>query len=231
MRSRSSSPRRTASSSAAHSTRSSRESGNRRPLGSPPTAWPERPTRCSSAEIARGVAIWHTRSTCPMSMPSSSEEVATSAFSSPRFSSLLGVEALLARQAAVVRGDLVFSQTIGQRARQALRQAPGVHEYQSGSMLVDQLHQPFVDLPPDLRRHHRFEGDSGTSIARSRLRVWPVSRMAQPETSFGDWAARARPTRALSVESSPSTDACSVAGGARSSSPSPRPLPSREREP
>ena len=43
---RSSSPRRTLSSSAAHSTSSSRDSGNSRPFGVPSTAWPERPTRC-----------------------------------------------------------------------------------------------------------------------------------------------------------------------------------------
>ena len=43
---RSSSPRRTASSSAAHSTSSSRVSGKSRPFGTPPTWWPARPTRC-----------------------------------------------------------------------------------------------------------------------------------------------------------------------------------------
>ena len=36
--------------------------------------------------MERGEPIWQTRSTSPISMPSSSEAVATSAFSSPRFS-------------------------------------------------------------------------------------------------------------------------------------------------
>ena len=39
-----------------------------------------------SVAIERGEPSWQTRSTSPMSMPSSSEAVATSAFSSPRFS-------------------------------------------------------------------------------------------------------------------------------------------------
>ena len=72
--------------SAAHSTSSSRESGNSRPLGMPSTAWPERPTRCRKAAIERGEPSWQTRSTSPMSMPSSSEAVATSALSLPPLS-------------------------------------------------------------------------------------------------------------------------------------------------
>ena len=73
-------------SSAAHSTRSSRDTGNTRPFGVPAIVWPERPTRCSSVAIRCGDPIWQTRSTWPMSMPSSSDAVATSAFSCPDFS-------------------------------------------------------------------------------------------------------------------------------------------------
>ena len=51
-----------------------------------PTEWPARPTRCRKALMERVEPIWQTRSTSPMSMPSSSEAVATSTFSSPRFS-------------------------------------------------------------------------------------------------------------------------------------------------
>ena len=83
MRSASSSPRRTQSSKAAHSARSSRDCGNRRPFGTPPTKWPERPTRCRKAAIARGEPSCTTRSTSPMSMPSSSDAVATSTFNWP----------------------------------------------------------------------------------------------------------------------------------------------------
>ena len=85
MCSASSSPRRTQSSSAAHSTSSSRDCGKSRAFGTPPTAWPERPARCRNVAIERGEPSWQTRSTSPMSMPSSSDAVATSTFSSPRF--------------------------------------------------------------------------------------------------------------------------------------------------
>ena len=79
----SSSPRRTARIRAAHSTRSSRVSGNTRPFGRPPIVCPDRPTRWMSVAMRWGDPIWHTRSTLPMSMPSSSDAVATSTRSWP----------------------------------------------------------------------------------------------------------------------------------------------------
>ena len=51
-----------------------------------PRQWPARPTRCKATAIARGEPILQTRSMAPTSIPSSSEAVATSAFSSPFFS-------------------------------------------------------------------------------------------------------------------------------------------------
>ena len=83
----------------------------RRPHG------PERPTRCRKLAIERGEPSWQTRSTSPMSMPSSSEAVATSAFKLAALQPLLGVEPLLLGQAAVMRGDLV--------RRRAARRAAG----------------------------------------------------------------------------------------------------------
>ena len=56
------------------------------PFGSAESAWPERPTRWSSPAIDRGLLSWHTRSTSPTSIPSSSEAVATSARSAPALS-------------------------------------------------------------------------------------------------------------------------------------------------
>jgi len=56
------------------------------PLGTAPSQWPERPIRCSSVAIARGAPRWQTRSTWPMSMPSSSDAVATTTGISPVFS-------------------------------------------------------------------------------------------------------------------------------------------------
>ena len=58
-------------------------SGKTRPLGRPLTVWPERPTRCSRVAMRCGEEIWQTRSTWPMSMPSSSDAVATSTFNRP----------------------------------------------------------------------------------------------------------------------------------------------------
>ena len=78
--------RRTARVRAAHSASSSRVRGNSRPLGVPPTEWPERPTRCSSTPMERGEPIWQTRSMSPMSMPNSSEAVATQTCTWPAFS-------------------------------------------------------------------------------------------------------------------------------------------------
>src|SRR5258708_3286653 len=65
---RSSSSRRTASSNAVHSTRSSRDTGNNLPFGNPPTACPDRPIRCSSAEIL-GIDIGHVDLVCQLSTP------------------------------------------------------------------------------------------------------------------------------------------------------------------
>ena len=83
MESRSSTPARMALTSAAHSRSSSRVVAKMRPLGVAPIQWPDRPMRWSPTAIERGEPIWHTRSTVPMSMPSSSDAVATTAFNSP----------------------------------------------------------------------------------------------------------------------------------------------------
>ena len=71
----------------AHSSRSARNFGKIRPLLVPPTPWPERPIRCSPRATDFGDSTWITRSTAPMSMPSSSDEVATRQGSSPAFRS------------------------------------------------------------------------------------------------------------------------------------------------
>ncbi len=72
--------------------------------GSPrPTWWPARPMRCMPLATDGGASIWTTRSIAPMSMPSSSDEVATSARSVPALSASSISIALLARERAVVR--------------------------------------------------------------------------------------------------------------------------------
>ena len=74
------------SASAAASTKSCAWVGNSEPRLTSPTLWPARPIRCSADAIDGGDWIITTSSRLPMSMPISSELVATIARSSPAFS-------------------------------------------------------------------------------------------------------------------------------------------------
>ena len=76
-----------------------------------------------SAAIERGEPSWQTRSTSPMSMPSSSDAVATSAFSSPALSRCSASSRCSLRQAAVMRGDALLAEPLGRAA--APRARPG----------------------------------------------------------------------------------------------------------
>ena len=71
---------------AAQDTRSCRCLGSKTPRGTPPTPWLARPMRCRPEATLVGASIWMTRSTAPMSIPSSSDEVATIALRSPLLS-------------------------------------------------------------------------------------------------------------------------------------------------
>ncbi len=73
------------STTTAASTRSLRCLGKNRPRLGSPTWWPARPMRWRPRLTAPGDSTWTTRSTAPMSMPSSSELVATRPFRSPLF--------------------------------------------------------------------------------------------------------------------------------------------------
>ena len=75
--------------------------------------------------MLRGEPIWHTSSTGPMSMPSSSDAVATSARSSPARRRRLDPVAALLRQAAVVGGDDVVAQPLAELVRERARPAGG----------------------------------------------------------------------------------------------------------
>ena len=70
----------------AHSSRSARNLGKMRPLEVSPTLWPARPIRCRPRVTDFGDSTCSTRSTAPMSMPSSRLEVATRHGSSPALS-------------------------------------------------------------------------------------------------------------------------------------------------
>ena len=64
-----------------------RNFGKIRPFETECSSWPARPTRCRPRATDFGLSTWMTRSTAPMSMPSSSEEVATRHGISPAFRS------------------------------------------------------------------------------------------------------------------------------------------------
>ncbi|CAM5362739.1 hypothetical protein STANM309S_04601 [Streptomyces tanashiensis] len=68
-------------------TRSPRYLGKTTPVETAPTWWPARPTRWRPEATEGGDSTWTTRSTAPMSMPSSKLEVATTAGSRPAFRS------------------------------------------------------------------------------------------------------------------------------------------------
>ena len=175
----SSSPRRTASRIAAHSTSSSRVSGNSRPFGVPCTAWPERPARCRKVEMERVEPSWQTRSTSPMSIPSSSEAVATSTLRSPALS-----RCSAARRRSRERlpwcevtcsspSDSVSARATRSAMRRVLTNTSVVR---CASMRVRSRRYTSAHTSPDITAS---SGDSGSSSARSRSLVWPVSTMVQ----------------------------------------------------
>ena len=71
----------------AASSRSARNFGKIRPRETSPSECPARPIRCRPRATDFGDSTWITRSTAPMSMPSSSDDVATRHGIAPRFSS------------------------------------------------------------------------------------------------------------------------------------------------
>jgi len=92
-----------------------------------------------------------------------------------RFEPLLGVEAPLPAQAAVVRGDPFHAQAVGQVASHALDEAPGVDEHEGGAVLARQCGHPVVDLLPTARWCTPAPSSSpSTSMARSMSRRWPT---------------------------------------------------------
>ena len=105
-----------------------------------------------------------------MSMPSSSEAVATIALQFAALEPLLGRKPAFLRQAAVMRGDRILAETVREFAGDPLGHAAGVDEDERRAMALDQFGEAAVDLGPDLVRHHRFERRVGDFEPRSRGR-------------------------------------------------------------
>ncbi len=84
--------------------------------------------------MERGEPSWQTRSTSPMSSPSSSEAVATSTLQLAALEALFGVEPRLLRQAAVVRRHRLLAEDVAQVPRRAFGHAARVDEHQRGAV-------------------------------------------------------------------------------------------------
>ena len=127
------------------------------PLGIAPSQCPERPTRCSRTARFRGEPMWQTTSTWPMSMPSSSEAVATTTGYCAGFEFFFDLEASFARQTAVMRADFALAQTLGQLVRHAFDQTARVDEDQRRVVRLNLRHELIVDRGPDILADNRSE--------------------------------------------------------------------------
>ncbi len=141
-----------------------------------PTWWPARPMRCRPEAALGGDSTWITRSTAPMSMPSSRLLVATTHRSTPDFNSSSTWARCSFGHRAVVRlgedrGDagrrarlrhhrrgngrvghvdaLPFGVDLVQSTRQALGQATRVGEHDRRASLEDTVDDRFFDVRPD----------------------------------------------------------------------------------
>ena len=84
-----------------------------------------------------------------MSIPSSSELVATRAGQAAGLELLLDLEALLAGDAAVVRAHQLLAGQLVEALGEALREAAAVDEHDGRAVGADQLQDPRVDRRPD----------------------------------------------------------------------------------
>ena len=154
------------SATTADSSRSARNFGKMRPFDTAPSSWPARPTRWRPRATDFGDSTWMTRSTAPMSMPSSSDDVATRHGIAPRLQQLLDLHALLAGERAVMgAGDLLLGQLV-QTEREPLGEPAVVDEHDRRAVLLDETQELGIDRGPD-----RLRADLG-----SRVRLLPVGR-------------------------------------------------------
>src|SRR5262245_10506944 len=70
---------------------------------------------------------------------------------------MLRVEPLLFGEAAMMRGDAHFAESVCKLARDAFGHAPRVDEDKRRAMGFDEFRQSVIDLIPDFSGHHRFE--------------------------------------------------------------------------
>ena len=107
--------------------------------------------RCRPLATDGGASICTTRSMAPMSMPSSSDEVATSARRRPALSRSSTSIRCAPRDRSVMRAHQRLARQLVQRAGQPLGQPAAVDEDQRRAVRANQLEQPRVDRRPDRR--------------------------------------------------------------------------------
>ena len=124
-------------------------------------AWPERPTRCRKladgagrAQLADEVDVADINVEFEGGGGNQGLELAV-------LEPLLGMEPLLLGEAAMMRCDILLSKQVGEVACRTLGQPARVDENEGRSVFSDQIRQPLIELIPDLRRHHCFEGGIG----------------------------------------------------------------------
>ena len=170
-----------------------------RAFGTPPTWWLARPARCRKVAIERGEPSWQTSSTSPMSMPSSSEAVATSTFSSPFFRRCSAFRrssfAILPWWAMTFSAP--SSSDRWRAARSAMRRVLTKMSVVRCSRAIRASRaytccHTSVDMTA-------ASGEDGTSIARSRGRMCPASTIAQ--SSCVSVATPGEPTRKRAMAS------------------------------
>ena len=127
---------------AAQATRSPRNLGTITPRLAAPMVWPARPMRCMPLATEGGASIWTTRSIAPMSMPSSSEDVATRPRMAPGLQPIFHLDALRAGQRSVMRSHQRLAGQLVQCRGQPLRDAAAVHEDQRRAVRANELEQP-----------------------------------------------------------------------------------------
>ncbi len=77
------------------------------------------------------------------------------------FESLFRIQTVLLCQAAVVRGNIFFTDPFRQGAGRPLGQAPGIDEDQRSPVLTDQVRQLSVQFLPHLPGHYGLQGGVG----------------------------------------------------------------------
>ena len=172
----------------AATSRSPRNFGKTLPFDGSPTWWPARPIRCSPDATDVGDSTCTTRSMAPMSMPSSSDDVATSAGSFPALSASSissrcsrAIEPWCARTSSppdpsVIPRCSASSSLSCCASRSDSRRR--VHEDQRRRVLPDQVEEDRVDRRPDRRAHLRVAGGGTAQQEVVRRGLDPLAELA-----------------------------------------------------